>query len=105
MATEIHTRDADCTLGPDLCCIGCGVDGTPNEPCQDCGGRGFHAADHEGPGPCGWTGEKQLPAKRQAPVDLVADSIARRLGYENGSSPAYIADCEREKNATSSRLP
>jgi hypothetical protein len=54
--------------------------------------------------PCGWTGEKQAPASQQAPVDSVADSIARVLGYKDGASPAYIADCERAKNH-SARLP
>jgi hypothetical protein len=103
MLASDHRRDADCTLGPDFCCIGCGVDHS-TEPCPDCAGRGFHSAEHEGPGPCGWTGEKQAPASQQAPVDSVADSIARVLGYKDGASPAYIADCERAKNH-SARLP
>lgn len=76
-----HTRDADCTLGPDCCCIGCGVDHS-NDPCLDCGGRGHHLMpEAEGEAPCGWTGEKQQPAKRVAhlPIDC--------LTCENSTEP------------------
>ena len=38
-----HTRDSDCTLGTDGCCIECGV--AHGDPCHLCGGRGFHADD------------------------------------------------------------
>jgi hypothetical protein len=36
----LHNADEDCTLGPDDCCKVCGV--YHGDPCQDCGGRGFH---------------------------------------------------------------
>lgn len=35
-----HTKDSDCTLDEDDCCIECGVD--HGDPCRGCGGRGFH---------------------------------------------------------------
>lgn len=35
-----HTKDEDCTLGPDDCCTMCGV--YHGEPCPQCDGRGFH---------------------------------------------------------------
>lgn len=35
-----HTTDADCTVGPDGCCVVCGVD--HGGRCDICGGRGFH---------------------------------------------------------------
>jgi hypothetical protein len=35
-----HETDADCSLGPDDCCLTCGVH--HGEPCGECGGRGFH---------------------------------------------------------------
>jgi hypothetical protein len=35
-----HTKDADCTVGANGCCVECGVSHTAT---CDCGGRGFHA--------------------------------------------------------------
>ncbi len=35
-----HTKDSDCTVGADGCCIQCGVGHT--EQCPVCGGCGFH---------------------------------------------------------------
>jgi hypothetical protein len=37
-----HSQDTDCMVGPDGCCVVCGVE--HGEPCPACGGRGFHAA-------------------------------------------------------------
>ena len=39
--TTPHTTDSDCTLDSTDICRGCGV--YHGDPCQDCGGRGFHA--------------------------------------------------------------
>jgi hypothetical protein len=37
----MHHHDTDCTISPaDDCCAGCGV--YHGDPCEDCGGRGFH---------------------------------------------------------------
>lgn len=36
-----HSKDEDCTLGPNGCCTVCGVDHS-GDPCPQCGGRGFH---------------------------------------------------------------
>ena len=37
-----HGTDADCTLDPATdCCTECGV--YHADPCDECGGRGFHA--------------------------------------------------------------
>jgi hypothetical protein len=36
-----HATDTDCTLGPDDCCVECGVH--HGDACPTCGGRGFHA--------------------------------------------------------------
>ena len=38
-----HTRDEDCTLGPDECCVRCGV--YHGGSCPSCGGKGFHRDD------------------------------------------------------------
>ena len=46
-----HTTDADCTLDDTDCCAGCGV--YHGDPCDDCGGRGYHAADCEPECDCG----------------------------------------------------
>lgn len=40
-----HMRDEDCTVGPDGCCLVCGV--THTEPCHDCHGSGYHLAGCE----------------------------------------------------------
>ena len=38
---DIHTTDADSEVDPSTdCCVGCGV--LHGEPCEVCGGRGFH---------------------------------------------------------------
>jgi DnaJ-class molecular chaperone len=36
----MHTKDSDCTIGPDDTCTKCGV--THGDPCPMCKGRGFH---------------------------------------------------------------
>ena len=39
-----HTKDADCTVDPEtLLCQGCGV--YHGDPCEQCGGAGFHRSD------------------------------------------------------------
>ena len=38
----IHESDAECTLDEDDCCEVCGV--MHGDPCEECGGRGYHAA-------------------------------------------------------------
>ena len=40
-----HTKDEDCTVGPDGTCVLCGV--SHRTPCSECGGRGFHTASCE----------------------------------------------------------
>lgn len=35
-----HRRDEDCDVGPDRCCVTCGV--AHGEPCSHCGQRAFH---------------------------------------------------------------
>jgi hypothetical protein len=40
---EEHSRDSDCSLGPDDLCITCHV--YHGDPCQDCGGRGYHTSN------------------------------------------------------------
>jgi hypothetical protein len=42
-APVYHTKDSDCTLDADGSCIDCGV--YHGEPCDVCGGRGFHVAE------------------------------------------------------------
>lgn len=37
---EEHEQDADCTLGADDVCTGCGV--YHGDPCPHCKGRGYH---------------------------------------------------------------
>jgi hypothetical protein len=39
--SPIHTKDSDCTVGPDGCCAACGV-AHGFLPSLCCGGRGFH---------------------------------------------------------------
>ena len=36
----MHERDEDCTVGPDGCCVECGVSHTGG--CAECAGAGFH---------------------------------------------------------------
>lgn len=45
-SADEHARDADCTVGPDDCCVACGAH--HGDPCVDCGGSGFHAANCDG---------------------------------------------------------
>lgn len=39
-ATKSHRQDGECTVGPDGLCTDCNA--LHDEPCQDCGGRGYH---------------------------------------------------------------
>lgn len=43
MTTEHHSKDSDCTLDEHGLCIDCGVG--HGDPCDECGGRGFHTDD------------------------------------------------------------
>lgn len=45
-AVMSHVKDADCTVGENGCCTGCGVH--HGDPCICCGGRGFHAEGCDG---------------------------------------------------------
>lgn len=106
-ARIIHTKDSDCTVGPDYCCIGCGVaHGHPDDyACPDCGGHGFHLVPGaEGEEPCGWTGEKQKPAKRLTGVEAASDALARALGFPSASDPDYLAACERGSDSGGSNV-
>ena len=38
-----HSKDSDCTLGPDDCCVVCHV--WHAEPCPECGQRAYHLPD------------------------------------------------------------
>lgn len=101
MATPIiHAKDADCTVGPDDCCIECGVaHGDVNEPgCPDCGGHGFHSQPGaEGPFPCGWTGEKQAPAKRVTEPKKAEPAIAQWDSIINGQVLRYERPSEKDE--------
>jgi hypothetical protein len=39
--SERHTRDTDCTLDANACCVTCGV--YHGDPCGECNGKGFHS--------------------------------------------------------------